>query len=73
MVLHGNSKEAMNDVCEVGKTIVVQLKGANHTMFNELVRKDGGWKEGMGEVNVGSEVEILVWLGLLEEVEGVDG
>jgi hypothetical protein len=47
-VLHGNSKEAMNDVYEVGKTIVVQLKGANHNMFSGLVRKDGGWKEGMG-------------------------
>jgi len=78
MVLHGNSKEAMSDVCEVDKTIAVQLKGAGHNMFSVLVRKNGGWKgdgggvkEGMGEVKAGSEVEIMAWLGLLEEVEGV--
>jgi len=42
MVLHGKQQDVINDVCEVGKVIMVKMDGVSSNMFNVLAKTKGG-------------------------------
>jgi len=54
MVLHGNSEVAVDDVCDVGKSIRVKFKSDRANMFNVLSRVEDPSRHGGGCV-VGSK------------------